>query len=438
MFTDTELMLQEIYQETPNMDEITSANLTNEPIFEEINKYLNNVVEFSEKRIKPGVLKRAKEGVGFDGENIILPSGAEEIYSGLNSLGLTNIIVPKDTFGIEGYSGGWGQTYALHSACVELVSRIDPVYGVSLSINASGIEAIDKHATEEAKKECFPRLVGGEWAGIALTEPGKPGSDLKLIETRAVLENGEYSVTGQKQFITDAGRAKYHILMARTDSLPNDAPRDKREFTAFILDRDSPGVSIGKPEDKFGLQASPTASIYLDKCKIPESYRLGEEGKGIEIAKKTLGGGRITICAQAIGIAVAALREAVEYAEDENRKPFGKTIAELPSTKNRFELIENYIAKGRWLYLDAANRKDRGDPDWPMYASKAKLFGTECSERATRLAAKTFGGNAFIKEYNIGWHRMNSWPTTIYEGTSDVNELVIKSYQKKANSKDQP
>jgi alkylation response protein AidB-like acyl-CoA dehydrogenase len=277
-------------------------------------------------------------------------------------------------------------------------------------------EAIWRFGDEDQRKKFLPGLASGDiGAGaFALTEPSS-GSDAASLSTTAVRDGGAYLLSGSKAFITNGSRAGVTIVMALTR-------REPREISAFLVEPGTTGFSAGRPERKMGLKGSDTVSLAFDECRIPERNLLGSLGEGLKIALETLDGGRIGIASQAIGIARSALDTATSYAKD--RKQFGQPIAGFEAIQWMLADAATELDAAQLLAFRAAWLKERGKPH-TREASMAKVFATEAGNRACHKAVQVLGGYGYLQEYPVERHLRDIRVTTIYEGTSEIQRVVI-------------
>ncbi len=335
----------------------------------------------------------------------------EELVRQMAELGLMGVAVP------DAY-GGAGMDNVCYAIAMEEISRACASTAVIMSVNNSlACDPILKFGTEGQKVEYLTPLASGKRLGcFGLTEPGA-GSDAGSQKTTAVRDGKSYVVNGTKNFITNAPQADTCILFTMTDK-----EKKHKGITAFILDMKSQGVTVGKHEKKLGINASATASIILEDVKIPEGNRLGNEGDGFKVAMHTLDGGRIGIAAQAIGIARAALEDSLAYAKE--RKQFGQPIANFQAIQWMLADMATEIDAARLLTYRAAWMKDR-NARHSKESSMAKLYASEAAMRAAVKGIQIHGGYGYIKEYPAERHFRDAKITEIYEGTSEIQRLVI-------------
>jgi butyryl-CoA dehydrogenase len=301
---------------------------------------------------------------------------------------------------------------------IEEISRACASSGVILSVNNSLVcDPVGAYGSVEQKREFLTPLASGRMLGcFALTEPGA-GSDPAAIRTSATRDGDEYVLSGNKVFITNGTDADLALVFATVD------PEKKhRGMTAFLVPADTPGYSRGGHEYKLGVNASGTTELAFEEMRVPARYRLGEEGEGFKIAMSTLDGGRIGIAAQAVGIAQAAFEEALAYARE--REQFGRPIADFQAIQHYLADMATELDAGRLLTWKAAWAKDNRKR-YTLEASQAKLFTSEMSQRVTNKALQIHGGYGYIREYNVERYFRDARITEIYEGTSEIQKLVI-------------
>ena len=334
-----------------------------------------------------------------------------EIIAKMGSLGLMGVPYP------EKYNGG-GMNYQCYAIAVEEISRACASTGVIMSAHCSlSCDPIYKFGTEEQKKKYLSRMASGEWIGcFGLTEPGA-GSDAAALSTTAKDAGDKWIINGSKLFITNAAEAKVCVLFATTDK-----SKGHRGINAFIVEMDYPGVRVGKIEDKLGIKGSSTAEIVFEDAEVPKENLLGEPGKGFSVALATLDGGRIGIAAQAVGIGRAALEKSAAYAKE--RVQFGKPIAEHQAIQWMIADSAVEIDAARLLTRRAAWMKDNGIRS-TKESAMAKLFAAEAASRATSKAVQIHGGYGYIKDYPVERYFRDAKITEIYEGTSEIQRLVI-------------
>lgn len=362
--------------------------------------FLQMIREFAEKEVKP-LAAEIDETERFPIETV----------RKMAALGLMGIPVPTEY-------GGAGGSNIMYTMAVEELSCVCATTGVVLSAHTSLCCApILEHGTEEQKKKYLPRLASGEWIGaFGLTEPNA-GTDASAQQTTAVREGDNYILNGNKIFITNASEANVFIIFAMTDK-----SQGTRGISAFIVERDFPGFSVGKKEAKLGIRGSATCELIMENCIVPAENLLGKEGKGFGIAMKTLDGGRIGIASQALGIAQGAMDESVKYVKE--RKQFGKPLSKFQNTQFQMADLETKIQAARLLVRRAAFLKDRKLPYSPE-AAMAKLFAAETAMETTTKAVQFHGGYGYTREYPVERMMRDAKITEIYEGTSEVMRMVI-------------
>ena len=342
-------------------------------------------------------------------------NGLEEIFpeaaiKKMGELGLLGMMVPAEYDG----AGAGAVSYCL---ALQEISYACASTGVTMSVTNLSSDPIFKYGTEEQKRRHLMPLASGKMIGaFAVTEPDA-GSDPGSMTTRAEDRGDHYLVNGSKVFITNAGYAGVIILIARTG-----AEKSNRGLSAFIVTPDMPGFKIGRKEDKMGLRASNTVELLFDDCLVPKENLIGKEGLGFKIAMVALDSGRIGIASQSLGIARACLHEAIGYAK--TRKQFGKSIGSFQAIQWMIADTAAEIEAAHWLTLAAADKKDRGAP-FTREASIAKLFSSEMANRAAYRALQIHGGYGYMKEYKVERLYRDARVTAIYEGTSEVQRLVI-------------
>jgi len=356
--------------------------------------------EFSEKEVKP-IAAEIDETERFPKETVEKMAKAE----------MLGIPFPKE------YGGAGGDEIA-YAIAVEELSKKCGTTGVILSAHTSlGAWPIYKYGTEEQKQKYLTPLAKGELIGaFGLTEPNA-GTDAAGQQTVAKLEGDHYILNGSKVFITNGGQADVYIIMAMTDK-----SKGTRGISAFIVEADYEGFKIGKKEDKLGIRASATTELIFQNVKVPKENLLGSEGKGFKIAMSTLDGGRIGIAAQALGIAQGAMDEAVKYVKE--REQFGRPIAKFQGLQWMIAEMETKINAARLLVYNAADKKAKG-LSYGKEAAMAKLYASEVAMEITTKAVQLHGGYGYTKDYPVERMMRDAKITEIYEGTSEVQKMVI-------------
>jgi butyryl-CoA dehydrogenase len=336
-----------------------------------------------------------------------------DILKQMGELGLMGMMIPPELGG----SGADTISYIL--ALSEIASACASTAVVMSVQNSIVCESLYHFGTDDQHKRFLEPLAKGQFIGaFALTEPNA-GSDPVSQKTKAVRDGDTYILTGTKRFITSGKNADVVIVTAVTDS-----SKRHKGITAFIVPCDTPGFKVGSVEDKMGLRASDTTDLNFDDCPIPVGQRLGQEGQGFELAMKGLDGGRIGIAAQSIGVAQAALNAAVSYARE--REQFGVKISKFQGLRWMIADMATELEAARQLTYSAAAMKDRGE-NYTQQASMAKLFASEMVNRATAQALQIHGGYGYTKEYPVERYYRDARVFTIYEGTSEIQRVVISN-----------
>lgn len=335
----------------------------------------------------------------------------DPIVRQLGELGLLGMIVPEQW-------GGTFSDYVAYALAIEEIAAGCASCSTLMAVhNSVGCGPILGFGTEAQKDEYLPRLASGEMIGaFCLTEP-QAGSEANNLKTRAIERDGQWVLSGAKQFTTNGARAGMAIVFAVTDP-----ELGKKGISAFIVPANTPGFNVGRPEHKMGIRASDTCPITFEDCAIPAANLLGTRGEGLKIALANLEGGRIGIAAQAVGIARAAHDAARAYARD--RVQFGKPIREHQSVANLLADMETQLNAARLLVLHAARMRSEGLPCLSE-ASQAKLFASEMAERVCSQAIQVHGGYGYLEDYPVERHYRDARITQIYEGTSEVQRMVI-------------
>lgn len=335
----------------------------------------------------------------------------DKVVAQMGELGLLGMVVPPEW-------GGSFTDYVAYALAVEEIAVGDAALATLMSVHSSvGCGPLLKFGSQQQQDAWLPDLAGGKAIGcFCLTEP-QAGSEAHNLKTRAVLKDGQWVINGAKQFVTNAKRAKLAIVFAVTDP-----ELGKKGLSAFLVPTDSAGFEIAPTEQKMGIRASDTCPITLIDCAIPEENLLGERGKGLAIALSNLEGGRIGIAAQALGIARAAFEEALRYAKE--RVQFDKPIIEHQSVANMLADMHTRINASRLLVLHAARLRTEGHPCLSE-ASQAKLFASEMAEWVCSKAVQIHGGYGYLKDYPVERYYRDQRITQIYEGTSEVQRLLI-------------
>jgi alkylation response protein AidB-like acyl-CoA dehydrogenase len=359
------------------------------------------VRDFAEKEIRPGVASREKTG-----------DFPAEVCVKLGEMGLMGMMVPPEY-------GGAGYDPVSYAIAVEELARVCPSTAVTMSVNNSVFcYPVNRFGTDDQRRTILAEVASGRsLGGYMLTEP-QSGSDAANQKTRARRQGDRYVLNGAKAWITNAGVGRWFVCMAMT------APENRSHgISAFLVDAESKGFRVGAPEDKMGLRASKTAMVYLEDVEVPAGNRLGGEGDGFKIAMQTLDHSRIGIAAQAVGIARAAWEEARRYAKA--RETFGKPIAEHQAIAFRLADMWSEIEAARLLTYRAAWLSGQPGAHFTAESSAAKLVASETANSVAARALQVFGGYGFSREYPIERLYRDVRVTTIYEGTSEIQRLVI-------------
>ena len=356
--------------------------------------------EFAEKEVKP-LAAEVDEDERFPKENV-------EKMKACKMMGIP--------FSRE-YCGA-GADYLSYLLAVEELSKKCGTTGVVLSAHTSlGTWPIEHFGTEEQKNKYLPDLcTGKKLAAFGLTEPNA-GTDAAGQQTTAVKDGDDYILNGTKIFITNAGEADVYVIFAMTDKT-----KGTHGISAFIVEKGMPGFTVGQHEKKLGIRGSATSELIFNNVRLSKDHLLGQEGKGFKIAMMTLDGGRIGIAAQALGIAQGAIDETVPYVKA--RKQFGRSIAKFQNTQFQLADMQVKTDAARWLVYDAAMKKEKGLP-YSVEAAKAKLFAAEVAMEVTTKAIQLMGGYGYTRDYPVERMFRDAKITEIYEGTSEVQRMVI-------------
>jgi alkylation response protein AidB-like acyl-CoA dehydrogenase len=357
------------------------------------------VRRFAEERIRPKAAERDRKH--------IFPI---DIFAEMGEMGLLGMLVPEEY-------GGAGMDTLSYLLALEEIARVDPAVAVTMSVtNSVCCWPILQFGSEALKRAVLPPLASGETiGGFGLSEPGA-GSDAASLRTTARRDGNFWVLDGEKAWITNAGHAGFYVVVARTNP-----EAGKRGLSAFVVPAEAPGFSVGQPEEKLGLRSSRTAQIYFAGCRVPAENLLGQEGQGLRIALRTLDHSRLGIAAQAVGIHQRALELAVEYAKQ--RIQFNVPIAQHQAIQFKIAQIATDLAASRALTHYAASMEH--SPQAGRFASQAKVFASEAANRACQESLQIHGGNGFHDDYEISRLYRDVRVTTIYEGTSEMQRLVI-------------
>lgn len=361
------------------------------------------VREFAEQRLGPIAAKIDEEHA--------FPA---ELCAEMGALGLMGMNFPPEL-------NGAGADMVSYCIAVEELSRVCATTGVVCSVNnsLSGWPLYTYGNDAQHEKYLKPMLTGEKVGAYGLTEPNA-GSDVVSMQTSATKVDGGYKLNGQKLFITNAGLAETYIVFAQTDK-----EAGHRGQTAFIVEKGMEGFSIGDPEDKLGIRGAPCCPLFFDDCFVPDENILGPIGEGFKIAMKTLDGGRLGIASQALGIAQGAYEASLEYAKE--RKQFGKPIGANQAIQWKLADMATRIEAARLLVYRAAQLKDAGKP-YSMEASMAKVYASETAMWVATEAVQVHGGNGYTRDYPVERAFRDAKITEIYEGTSEIQRLVISNH----------
>jgi alkylation response protein AidB-like acyl-CoA dehydrogenase len=334
---------------------------------------------------------------------------------------------PREKFKLLGQSGllglpypgrwdGGDVPYEVYLQALEEIAAAWMTVGVGLSVHTMSCFALARYGTDEQRDQWLPAQLGGDLLGAyALSEP-QAGSDAAALSTRAVRDGSDYLVSGTKAWITHAGQADFYTVMVRTSD------DGGRGVSCLLMDAGTPGLGFGAPEHKMGLTGSPTAQLLLDGARVPVTRRLGAEGQGLKIALEALDSGRLGIAACAVGLAQAALDEAVEYAK--GRSQFGQPIIDFQGLQFMLADMAAGVESARATYVDAARRRDRGLP-FHRQASVAKLVATDMAMRVTTDAVQVLGGAGYTRDFPVERYLREAKVPQIFEGTNQVQRMVI-------------
>ena len=327
----------------------------------------------------------------------------------LAEMGLLGMSIPEAW-------GGLGYDQRTVTMVIEEIARVSASLAIMVSVhNSVGAYPIYAYGTEEQRKKYLPKLTHGAVGAFALSEPGS-GSDASALTTSARRDGDDYVLNGEKTWVTNGRHVWTFFVLARTGG------PGAQGITAFIIEKDQPGMTIGRSEDKMGLRGSDTVSLAFDQARVPATQRLGNEGEGFKLALQSLDAGRIGVAAQALGVMTAAYHEAVRYAQQ--RHAWGAPIAKLQAIQFKLAEMERRVQCARLLIRKAAWLKDTGQ-DFIRAASMAKLYATEAASWVTHQAVQVHGGYGYVKEYAVERYFRDARVMEIYEGTSEIQRLVI-------------
>jgi alkylation response protein AidB-like acyl-CoA dehydrogenase len=381
---------------TPTSD-LLRAPLTR--LSEDERLFRDSVYEFADREVRPFVRE-------MDEHAKLRP----ELLRQLFDLGVMGIEIP------EGF-GGAGATFFHSVLAVEALSRVDPSVGVIVDVqNTLVINALLRWGSENQKQRFLPRLASDTVGAYALSEAGS-GSDAFALASRAVRGGDQWVLNGRKLWITNGNEAGIFIVFANVDPSAG-----YRGITAFLVERGTPGFTVGKKEDKLGIRASSTCELLFDECRVSSASVLGEVGKGYKAAIETLNEGRIGIGAQMVGLAQGALDHAIRYTGE--RKQFGKAISEFQAVQHQLARAATDVHAARLLVYEAARLRDANEP-FLTEAAMCKLVASETAERVASIAVNLFGGNGFVKEYPVEKLYRDAKIGQIYEGTSNLQLQTI-------------
>ena len=368
---------------------------------EEEQLFADSVYEFADKEIRP-LVREMDEHAKLD----------KDLIPKLFDLGIMGIEIPEEY-------GGAGASFFYSVLAVEQLSRVDPSVAVFVDVqNTLFINGLVKWGNDDIKKRFCPRVAKDTIGAYALSEAGS-GSDAFAMATRGKEDGDSYVLTGRKLWITNGNEA--HVFMVFANVNPD---AGYRGITAFLVERGTPGFSVGKKEDKLGIRASSTCELLLDGCRVPKANVLGEVGKGYKVAMDTLNEGRIGIGAQMIGVSRGALDATIAYVKE--RKQFGKAIGEFQAVRHQIARAAIDLQTAKLLVYDAARLRDMGLP-FLNEAAMAKIYSSEVAERITSMAINLFGGNGYVKEYPVEKFWRDAKIGQIYEGTSNMQlETIAK------------
>jgi len=361
--------------------------------------FRDNIRQFADDKIRPLVKEMDEKGV-FN----------KDLVAEFFQLGIMGIEIPEQF-------GGGGAKFFEAILAVEELSRVDASAGVVVDVQNTLVNnALLRYGNPEQKKRYLPKMASDTVGAYALSEAGS-GSDAFALQTRAALQGSDYVLNGRKLWITNGKEAGLFILFATIDPAAG-----YKGITAFLIDKDFPGFTVGKKEDKLGIRASSTCELILEDCKVPKENVLGEPGKGYKIAIETLNEGRIGIGAQMIGVARGAWEFAAKYAQE--RKQFGKPLTDFQGIQFQIAQMATEIEAARLMVYNAARMKDAG-VNFVKEAAMTKLFASQVAERVTSLAIEIYGGYGFTRDYPVEKYWRDAKIGKIYEGTSNMQLATI-------------
>ena len=374
---------------------IVEFNLSEEQIL-----IRNSAREFAKAELLPGVIERDE-----------LQNFPDNLVKKMGDLGFMGIMVDPEF-------GGSGMDTLSYVLIIEELSKIDASASVIASVNNSLVcYGIEKFGNKKQKNKYLPKLSTGEWVGaFCLSEP-EAGSDATSQTTLAVDKGDHYIINGTKNWITNGSRSQVYIVIAQTNK-----SKGHKGINAFIVERNTPGFHIGPKENKLGIRGSDTHTLQFNNVKVPKENRIGEDGFGFKFAMKTLSGGRIGIAAQALGIASGAYELALKYSKE--RKAFGKEISKHQAISFKLAEMATDIEAARLLVYKAATEKDN-NLNYDKSSAMAKLYASKVAMQHTVEAVQIHGGNGFVKDYHVERMMRDAKVTQIYEGTSEIQKIVI-------------
>ena len=360
----------------------------------------NSAREFAKAELLPGVIERDE-----------LQNFPDNLVKKMGDLGFMGIMVDPEF-------GGSGMDTLSYVLIIEELSKIDASASVIASVNNSLVcYGIEKFGNKKQKNKYLPKLSTGEWVGaFCLSEP-EAGSDATSQTTLAVDKGDHYIINGTKNWITNGSRSQVYIVIAQTNK-----SKGHKGINAFIVERNTPGFHIGPKENKLGIRGSDTHTLQFNNVKVPKENRIGEDGFGFKFAMKTLSGGRIGIAAQALGIASGAYELALKYSKE--RKAFGKEISKHQAISFKLAEMATDIEAARLLVYKAATEKDN-NLNYDKSSAMAKLYASKVAMQHTVEAVQIHGGNGFVKDYHVERMMRDAKVTQIYEGTSEIQKIVI-------------
>jgi alkylation response protein AidB-like acyl-CoA dehydrogenase len=348
----------------------------------------------------------------------VAPRAAEIDATGEYPWDIRKLFSEQDLMGLpfSEEHGGTGTGTLMLNVAVEEVARACASSALILMVQELGTLPIQLFGTDEQKGKWLPRCASGEWSPAFCLSESESGSDAAGMRTTARLEGDEWVINGTKSWITNAGVADFYVVFAVTD-------RENRRVTAFVVEKDRPGFSVPKYEHKLGIHGSPTGQPVFDDVRVPAANVIGEVGRGMSVALGTLERTRLGAAAQAVGIAQGAIDYAVQYAKE--RTAFGKPIIELQGLQFKLADMQTRTAAARELLYKACAKMDRGEADKAMYSSMAKLFASDTAMYVTVEAVQVLGGYGYVTEYPVERMMRDAKITQIYEGTNEVQRVVI-------------